>query len=789
MANKSISEEMKQNIQNYSSQIQTLDSFVDAVRQMPGAYIGGIGDRGFMNCIREIFQNAVDEMMRSYSPADTVFIQYDERNLSTLIMDNGRGIPHGDIIRVYTSEHTSSNYKKELYDYTSGTHGLGSKCTLALSSIFWVESYVLGEARRVEFYDGHPWKEGEKVIKCPKDRQGTTIYFEPARDIMETPEAKITLSCNDVLALIKSIYPLTNIGHKIQFKGIKLDGTEINYEFINQDGILTDIIMRTQQPVSKPIQFFDDNGTMKANIAFCYDSSELEFGEESINSFSNFCPTPSGGKHVEGFIDGLTRFFRDYMNKIFLGEKSKITVVAGDIKVGLKAIVNVAHLHPIFNSQSKELLTNTDMAPFVKELTMKSLDEWAKLNPNDLQKLCKYFKDVAELRQKQDGNKVKLSTKYQTSSLSGMPKKYAKPSGNKHLELIIVEGDSALGSAKNSRDSDRQGIFPIRGKIPNAFTTPPATFLSNQEVASILTILGGGYGKNFDSSKVKFEKVIFMADADADGSHIDSLLLRFALRYFKPLIEEGRVYRAVPPLYGIKQGGKKLYFTTRADFTQYIQGLFLKQYSISTLTRRKLTANECMKLFLTNIDYTYEITKASNTYAVAPLILEDILIMNTEEANFKNFKNAIKKKYRFMDVEQVNGTMVLKGLYDSKYHTVILDHKLYDGCKEVKNILDKNELKVYNLTNLSTGEEEWVTIYQLMCKFESFIPPSVTRFKGLGEQNPNDLADSALHPDMNRTLVRYTVEDMKKEIERIRFLESNKQVLLENINISRQDIE
>jgi DNA gyrase subunit B len=189
------------------------------------------------------------------------------------------------------------------------------------------------------------------------------------------------------------------------------------------------------------------------------------------------------------------------MNKIYLSEKSKVTVINNDIKTGLKVIIAAAHLNPVFAGQFKGILSNEDMYKYVKDLTTKSLEEWSKTSPGDLQKICKCIKEIAEIRMKSDDSKIKLSNNYESSALTGKPKKYVPPSGNKNLELIIVEGDSALGSAKNSRDVYKQGLFPIRGKLPNAFKETKSKFLANQEIASIITIIGCGYGKNFDISK------------------------------------------------------------------------------------------------------------------------------------------------------------------------------------------------------------------------------------------------------------------------------------------------
>ena len=548
--NVKLSEEMEANIKNYASQIKTLESFIEAVRLRPGMYVSGIGNKGFMHLIKEVFQNSIDELQRDYSPCDHIWVTYDERSHLVEVTDNGRGLPFGEIVRICTNSHTSSNYDKKEGDYTAGTNGVGIKCVNALSSKFVVESYVLGKAKRVEFTDGIPWDKME--LDIPNEgRQGTYIAFMPAYDVM----GNITTTVKEVYDLIYALVPLMKIGAVVDFVGTDINGVQKAEQFVNEDGIIQHLIMKTVNPLIKPVIMHADCGEMKADIAFTYDANDMSV--ESISSFSNLCIT-IGGTHVDGFLDGLCTYFRNYMNRIYLANNNKLSVINNDIKTGLKAVVSVHCLTPIFSGQAKEILNNEEMRGFAKDLVYKSLEEFGKNNSSDLQKLCKYFKDIAEIRVKSDESKIKLKDKYSASILSGMPKKYAKPSGNKNLELFICEGDSALGSIKNSRDVTFQGVFPIRGKLPNAFTTVKSKFLANEEIASIITIIGGGYGKNFDIDKVKWDKIIFATDADSDGYHIASLLMRFFLMYMPEMILAGRVYKSVPPLYSIKGSKNRL---------------------------------------------------------------------------------------------------------------------------------------------------------------------------------------------------------------------------------------
>ena len=404
----------------------------------------------------------------------------------------------------------------------------------------------------------------------------------------------------------------------------------------------------------------------------------------------------------------------------------------------------------------------------------------------------------------------------------------------------------------------------IRGKIPNAFKDPRAKFLANQEIASIITIIGGGYGKNFDISKVKFDKIIFLADADPDGAHIATLLLRFFLVYMPELISAGKVYRAVPPLFGIKgKGGATKYFTTKLDFTKYVQNLFAHTYTLADTTGRKLTNSETTSLFFKNMEYKDQMDFVSTTFAIDPDVLETVLYYladyieignpaavadmatktkvaeaakkkakaaakkpvpkkvtekkvkvekgstsnEDDSINFddievtegsvsetisyfikptfsaKSLRTELKKSYRFIDMVESGGVIRIEGLVNSRYQYVFINDKFIAACLPLI-LMIKNNANLYYLVD---GEK--VSMYTLMCKFDAMIPSGLTRYKGLGEQNPTQLGVSALRPDGDRTLIRYTMDSAKEEVESLRRIDSSMGSLLRDVKITKADIE
>ena len=377
-------------------------------------------------------------------------------------------------------------------------------------------------------------------------------------------------------------------------------------------------------------------------------------------------------------------------------------------------------------------------------------------------------------------------------------------------------------------------------------------------MAAIISLVGGGYGRDFDISKVKWDKVIAFADADADGSHIDCLLLRFVLMYMPGLIEAGKFYRAVPPLYGVKiSKNNTRYFTSTLDFTKYLQSIFLKSHSLTDIKNRAISYKDCTGIFYRNRNYVRDLEIISDTFAIDADLLENVLYelapyieLGSEELvcnmaakkkaapkkkavskktketvkkakatkkvaidedemddaeeeilpitndsvinkvsyfirpefNAKKMAKNLKKKYQFLEVETINGTILLKGLVNSRSQYVFLNDKFISSCIELINIIKGND-EYYKL------DGNTVSIYSLMKAFESMTPSNITRYKGLGEQNGYELGESAMRPDGARTLIRYTIESAKEEIESIRNTESNMYALLRDLKVDRSEVE
>ena len=816
MAN-TLTKEQINAINNYENDIKTLSDWVQFTRKRAGVEVGGVGARGYISMIREVFQNAIDQVMLKTSPANWIYIYFNETDKKCIVKDNGLGIPYSKQYDAVCTINTSRNYDKKPYEYGPGYNGHGLKATNALSSRMYVDTFMYdGTAMRLETIDGYPKKQknGQWNYKIPNKNkfQGTEVTFWPCIEVL----GDFNLEWKEVYKLVKQITIRSPIGTTVDFEAKDSNGVIHKEHIINKDGIITDLIDRSTNPICKPIYILKDTGFMRLEAAFVFDGGGQDGPDpnEEIIAYCNTCPTALG-THIKGTLKGITNWFIKYMNTIYLsssqqqknqkGKSKSLSVIASDIKTGLIISINAAMLEPVFIGQAKEQLSNEEMEPFCTDTVLEALNEWGKQNPNDLTKLCKYFKDVAELRIKQSGEKAKIVTKYTSNVISGYPANYVKPLKHKK-ELILVEGNSAAGTVSKGRDVNTQGLYPLRGKITNAFKKSRSALFENEEIQGIIKIITGqdvsSFNKHFDPVKdIEWEKIIIMTDADIDGGHIETLLLRFFVLYMPQLIQAGKVFKAVPPLYSLPIGKREEYFTTNLDFVRYIQKLFVKNNDFKHLDKSTVSSKEATLFFMKNEDYIYYVEKLAVTFGVNPALLEFALFEYYNKSSTNEIRKKLSKQYRFMRYEKKYNVFVYSGIIGESNDLPIND-KLIKECKPILDILGKNREFFYLLNGKKSS------IYEVMKAFEQLQPNHLQRYKGLGEMDADQLAESTLLPggqtiqmmsgnngnkkiDVtgNRTLIRYTIEDVKEEISIIRNYESDFSQLFKFVgNISRQDL-
>lgn len=539
-----------------ASQIQVLEG-LEAVRKRPGMYIGSTGPRGLHHLVYEIVDNSIDEALAGFCTHIEVNILPDD---VIEVVDNGRGIPVGinekmgisTVTVVLTVLHAGGKFGGSGYKVSGGLHGVGSSVVNALSEWFVVEVSQDGHVYRQRFERGKPASEFEMIGDT--DKTGTRILFK------SDPEIFTDTTVYEFETLQKQLreQAFLNAGLKITLTDTR-NSEEIQQEVYCYEGGLMSFVeyinksrgLTTLHP--DPIAFSATAGDRSVEIAIMYNDSYNEI----LYSFANNVRTIDGGTHENGFKTALTRVFNDYGRKYnFLKDNDK-NLSGEDVREGLTAVISVKLTDAQFEGQTKGKLGNTDITPMVSKCVYDKLMTYFEENPAVAREI--YGKALEASRAREAARKARdLARRKSALEGNSLPGKLADclDKGAEFTELYIVEGDSAGGSAKDGRERQYQAILPLWGKMLNVEKARLDKVIGNEKLTPVVTALGTGIGEDFDITKLRYNKIVLMADADVDGAHIRTLLLTFFFRYMRPLIEEGHVYIAQPPLYKISKGKK-----------------------------------------------------------------------------------------------------------------------------------------------------------------------------------------------------------------------------------------
>jgi len=763
-----------------SSSIKVLEG-LEAVRLRPAMYIGSTGEMGLHHLVYEVVDNSVDEALAGYATQVDVTIHLDN---SVTVVDNGRGIPV-DIKEefgvsaaeiVMTKLHAGGKFDSNSYKVSGGLHGVGVSCVNALSERLDLEIFREGFTWQQEYACGIPKGPLQKAGKAGR-KTGTRVTFKPDPSIME-----VTKFNYDTLAQRLRELAFLNKGLKITLTDEREEPVK-SHEFLYSGGISEFIkhLNRGKSVLSeKPIYFegqkdLPNGGTLTMEVALQYNDGY----SENVFSFANNINTVDGGSHLSGFRSALTRTINFYGQQAGLFKDVKENLSGDDVREGLTAVVSVKLPQPQFEGQTKGKL-NSDIQGQMAQFVNTGLGEYFDKNSSVMRKIVTKCIDASRAREA--ARKARdLTRRKGALDSGGLPGKLAdcQEKDPERCELFLVEGESAGGTAKQGRDRRFQAILPLKGKILNVEKARYDKMLGHEEIRALITAIGTGIGKDdFDTTKLRYSKIIIMTDADVDGSHIRTLLLTFFFRHMQELILRGNVFIAQPPLYRIKKGKSEKYIKDEKEYTREImrratENLSLEIGKNGQGPKSTIDSGE-LRNFLMNLDEFEQIfgkvERKLRDARVVEVIANPELHLDTKAdfAEKKNLEqvieglNAAQLKPELKQDEEHSAWYV--SYHDSTNAERIIGVELA-ARPEYKRLRSlAKQIARYNeppFTVVKSEHRETQTNWRDLLSFvknEGKKDSSVQRYKGLGEMNADQLAETTMNPE-KRTLLKVRLED------------------------------
>lgn len=722
---------------------------LEAVRKRPGMYIGDTNTNGLHHLVYEVVDNSIDEAMAGYCKNIKITMTKDHW---IKVEDDGRGIPtaihEGEGISaatvVLTVLHAGGKFDKDTYKVSGGLHGVGVSVVNALSKHLKMTIYREGKIHYQEFKCGIPQGVLEVIGESPR-KTGTTIEFLADDSIFEVNKYEFAI-------LAKRF---KEVAYLNSFISITLDNeitkTKEVYHF---EGGLKQFVedMNKDTSVCDAVAFNDTIDGVEVDIAVMYNDTYIE----KTLSFVNNIRTIDGGTHEAGFKAGLTRSIVKYLNENAAAREKDTKITGDDVREGLIAVVSVKVPEPQFEGQTKSKLGSSYVKAITQKLTGDALDKYFEENPQQAKAIME--KSLMAARGREAAKKARdLTRKKDSMSVGTLPGKLAECQSKDPAirELYLVEGDSAGGSAKQGRDRVFQAILPLKGKILNVEKSRLDKILKSDEIRNMITALGCGIGEDFDNEKIRYHKIIIMTDADVDGSHIQTLLLTFFFRFLRPVIENGYLYIAQPPLYRYKKGKNEIYLKDDTALSA-----FLIENGLESFTFEGLGYNDLLDLFKIVARYRNMLGQLEKRYSLLEVL--KYLIENSELVNL-DFTTLYEKVKEFLDAKGYN--ILSKSILEDRIQLfvqtkegleeLIIDEELFASpyfseATYIYNKLVERDLTVFEGRDLLDILDDIETL----AKKGAYIQ----RYKGLGEMNPEQLWETTMIPD-NRRLLRVKIED------------------------------
>ncbi len=755
---------------------------LEAVRKRPGMYIGDTDDgTGLHHMVYEVVDNSVDEALAGHCKMISVILNADE---SVTVKDDGRGIPT-EIHKeegisaaevIMTQLHAGGKFDQNSYKVSGGLHGVGVSVVNALSEKLDLTIKRNGKEHSMSFENGEASK-ALKVVKDCKDETGTEITFYPSKSVFTmTDFSRRTLETR-----LREMAFL-NSGISIHLEDKRKDEPWV--KTMSYEGGLEEYVRHIDQTrkslMEVPISFTGKKDEIEVDVSMWWNDSYYE----TVNCFTNNIPQKDGGTHLAGLRSALTRVVNSYAQESGLTKKENVQLVGEDIREGFTCVLSVKVADPKFSSQTKDKLVSSEVRPVVESLINDLLSNWFEEHPNEAKIIVGKVVEAASAREA--ARKARdLTRRKGALDISSLPGKLAdcQEKDPEKCEIFIVEGESAGGSAKQGRDRSTQAILPLKGKIINCEKARLSKVLSSNEIATLITALGGGIGnssnesdqddESFKTDKLRYKKVIIMTDADVDGAHIKTLLLTFFYRQMRPLIIEGCLYIAQPPLYKAKKGNSETYLKDDDDLENYLIDSGINDSSFILNTGEVIASNDLIDLVIKSRNFKKLINSLPKKYnqgfveavSISSAFKQPIEISDKVLAEISN---RLTKKYSDIDADwkasydDENGLMVSRevrgvnenmsigrGLFDSADSRRL--EKISNDIKQFFPFIDKESSNIFERDGRSYIINGPIDLIESIF-IEGRKGLQIQRYKGLGEMNAEQLWDTTLDPESRRLL-------------------------------------